>query len=180
VEVLNKSNYIYKSFNPFVANFSYKNNSGMLGGGLHFMNDELREWYVSVYQAADDRQAGMAQIGVLYPVQLSDIFNIPLNFHFGLDAALTVYEETTPEERPDPSFFSTLPLGFRYVHEMGELKVGPEAFYHLALLTSNNLDGKATYWRFGVNARYRFLHAGLFYNTGDLIQYPGFRLGFSF
>lgn len=180
VEVLNKSNYIYKSFNPFVANFSYKNAGQMLGGGLHFMNDELREWYVSAYRSDGNRIAGMGQFGVLYPVQLSDIFNIPLNFHFGLDAALTVYEETAPEVRPDPSFFSTLPMGFRYVHDMGNLKIAPEAFYHMALLTSKNYGEKATHWKFGVNARYRFLQAGLFYNTGDLIQYPGFRLGFTF
>lgn len=180
VEVLNKGNYIYRTFNPFVANFSYRNQTDMLGAGLHFMNDELREWYISVYQSTDDRTTGMGQFGVLYPVQFSDIFNVPLNFHFGLDAAVTVYEETAPGERPNPGFFSTLPMGLRYVHEMGELKIGPEAFYHLALLTSDNLEEKASYWRIGVNARYRFLHAGLFYNNGDLIRYPGLRLGFSF
>ncbi|MCB0737254.1 MAG: OmpA family protein [Bacteroidetes bacterium] len=180
IEVLNKSNYVYRTFNPFVANFSYRNQSDMLGAGLHFMNDDLREWYISAYQSTDDRVTGMGQFGVLHAVQLSDIFNVPLNFHFGLDAALTIYEETTPGERPNPGFFSTIPMGLRYVHDMGDIKIGPEAFYHMALLTSDNLEEKSTYWRFGVNARYRFLHAGLFYNTGDLIKYPGFRLGFSF
>lgn len=167
VETLSKSNYIYRSFNPYFRNFSFDSSPDLLGAGLHFMTEKLTEWYVGYYWGNDAGVAVMVDLGVLWTVHFSDIFNVPLNFHFGLDGAGIVYDEIRPDLRPDPNFFATLPVGLRYVQELGdELQLAPEFFYHIGLVSSENLGASASHWRIGLNARYRFLQGGVFYSDG--------------
>ncbi|MDW3194556.1 MAG: OmpA family protein [Cytophagales bacterium] len=179
-EKLDKSNYIFKGFNAHVQNFGFENSDqGSLGVGARLMNDKLRELYGNFYLVNPDGISGMANVGILYAIQLYDIVNLPINFHFGGDALAYAPEQGDSPEKPDPQWFVNVPVGLRYVHSFNDLKVGPELFYHINVLKSDGITDTPGHFRLGVNARWKLFHGGLFLNSGKFVNYAGFRAGIS-
>ncbi|MEM6641707.1 MAG: OmpA family protein [Bacteroidota bacterium] len=180
-EKLDKSNYVFKGFNAHIQNYGFDNIDGTSWGvGARFMNDELREIYGNFYFANPDGIDGMANLGILYAVQLYDIFNIPINIHFGADALGFKPAQNDDPERPDPRWFLNIPVGLRYVHNINDIYIGPEVFYNINVLKSDAFTESPGYFSLGVNARWKLFHGGVFLNSGNVVNFLGVRAGVSF
>lgn len=125
--------------------------------------------------------------GLLWTIQLTDVINLPITLHFGGDFNYMMREGTFANTLDSITGFFNLPIGIRYTYQLNEKTVlGSEFMYVLgqnvsAFKKPNGVDElNSKYMRFGINARWRFVQGGVFYNVGEAINYLGFRAGFAF
>ncbi|MCF8370838.1 MAG: OmpA family protein [Bacteroidales bacterium] len=172
---LDKSNYIYKSFNAHFLNYGYKNYGTMMGVGVNILARDLAEYHGEYYFMGPDSMKRQAGIGLLFPVKFDDIFNIPLSFHYGVDFNLLWAADKLNGE--DGWAFFNFPVGLRYSHNISDgFVVGPEFLYYFGHKIKS-FDTKSKYIHFGVNGRWKMFQGGLFFNKGDFVDYMGFRAG---
>ncbi|MFC2086202.1 OmpA family protein [Bacteroidota bacterium] len=189
-DMLDKSNYIYKTFNPYILNYGYDNTvaEGMLfGAGLLLMYDNLAELHAEYYFKGTDSLKLQIGLGGMLAVQLTDVINLPITLHAGIDMNIMGVKDTLPDGKSLGAVFFNLPLGIRYIYQLNDhTYLGPEFMYVLGhkvdAFTVQNEESKVNskYMRFGINARWRFIQGGVFYNMGEAINYPGFRVGLAF
>lgn len=173
--VLDKSNYIYKSFNAHVLNFGYNEYGSIMGAGLNIVVKDLAEYHGEYYFMGSESLKRQAGIGMLIPIKFDDVLNIPLSLHYGIDLNLVWAEEKFNDK--EGIGFLNFPVGLRYSHEISDdFVVGPEFLYYFGHKIKT-LDTKSKYMRFGVNARWKMFQGGLFFNKGDFVNYTGFRAG---
>ena len=73
-----------------------------------------------------------------------------------------------------------IPLGLRSVFNVGDFVLGPEAIYSIGVLKNTGLVNNASHLKFGVNARWKFVQAGVFKSIGKEIDFLGYRVGVTF
>ena len=72
--------------------------------------------------------------------------------------------------------------GFKNIEEInvGDFVLGPEAIYSIGVLKNTGLVNNASHLKFGVNARWKFVQAGVFKSIGKEIDFLGYRVGVTF
>jgi hypothetical protein len=116
-----------------------------------------------------------AGLGWLWTWQI--VKSIPLTFHFGVDANAMSRKGTFANSTDSAAVFFNVPIGMRYSYQLNEKTIiGPEFMYVLGHDVDQFAEN-SMYMRFGINARWRMLQGGVFYNTGKAINYLGFRAG---
>ncbi|NOZ46556.1 MAG: OmpA family protein [Chlorobi bacterium] len=186
VDEIDLDNYCYKTFNAHLLNFGYKDGGGsLLGAGVTFVREnDLREFHAEYYFKGSDSVKWQFGTGYLWTWQLTDLVYQPILLHAGLDFNLYGADSVFHGKEGIMGFF-TIPLGIRYNYVYDDdIIITPEFMYNLGYKVFETPDGqddiKTTYIRIGVNGRYKNFQGGLFYNSGKLVNYLGFRLGIAF
>lgn len=170
--------YIYKRFNPYLASYGTAPFGGSMGAGVAFVKESnLRELHFR-YNFVNPAQvsfSGTAEI--LWTIRAFS----PFHLHFGTELTLLGVQGT------DGLGYVNIPVGARYIFDVGGIVLGPEFIYSFQAVSSDNMGGEAgdlygssKYIRIGANARWKFIQGGLFFNKGDFVNYTGFRAGFAF
>lgn len=172
-----RDNHILKAFNVHLLNFGFKSDVGnYLGAGMNFVNTKLREFHLEYYFHTPDtsRKFGVGG-GWLWTAQLNSI-GVPLHFVYGIDGSFFDYKAAN-----ETKVYSVvnIPVGLRYITKVQDIILGPEFIYSFGL-TKPDGTNSGSFMKIGVNARWKAIQGGLFYNAGKLVNYPGFRAGFAF
>ncbi|KAA3609781.1 MAG: hypothetical protein D8M58_08955 [Calditrichaeota bacterium] len=170
---------IYGGWNIHLLNYGFKNADASLGVGIVTADDDLDEYHLEYYFDNPKGVSFMAGLGALYTVQFNDIFNINLNGLFGVDGKFYSVEVLKKDEG---RIFVNIPLGFRYIHNFDDLILGYDAIYNINVLKSEEIPNSLSpsNFRVGANVRWKVLQGGLFLNSGDFVDYFGFRAGVAF
>ena len=186
---------VFKSFNIHMMNKGYDFDEGeMLGVGMIFTRSKnLREIHLDGFFVGSDSTQWGARLGFRWFAQTNEYTGIPLSILLGLDLnVLSLRPSIIAGDNPTKSltgddevlFYADLPLGLRYTLDLASVILAPELHYafNIYALQSDDLDAKLKAGRFsvGANARWKFLNAGLFFNTGKVEDYLGWRVGLSF
>ena len=178
VDELNKSNYIYKSFNIHMLNYGYDNYDSMTGVGLTLMNDNLMEYHGEYYFLGGDNMKMQIGLGALWNFKLTELVHLPITIHYGADLNM-MFADSTIGTKEGWAFFN-FPVGLRYSYQLNDdVVIGPEIMYYFGHKISD-FETNSKYMRIGVNARWKFLQGGLFINKGDFVNYLGMRAGLAF
>ncbi len=178
-EEIELDNNIYDSWNLHVLNYGLKDADASLGVGFTTVDEDLDEYHLEYYFDNPKGFSFMAGGGALYTVQLNDIFNVNINALFGIDGQIYAVEVGNKDEG---RFLANIPLGLRYIHSVSDLILGYDAIYNINVAKSEEIPNSLSpsNFRVGANVRWNFLQGGLFLNSGDLVDYFGFRAGFTF
>lgn len=171
-------NNIYKRFNAHVLNLGFKIDKGnMLGAGITMVKkSNLRETHAEFYFKGTDTTAGGLGFGQLWTFQLN-MTGLPLTAIYGYEINLIAVKDG---EGSDMKAIGNIPIGFRYIKTIvHDVVIGPELAYSIGVLKPKDFANPG-YFRIGVNARWKFVQGGLFYNAGKFINYAGFRAGVAF
>jgi len=114
----------------------------------------------------------------LWQIKLHKLTGLNLNLGLGFDADFFSVHSTDIDD-PTAVGFITIPLGARYVHSIGDLKIGPEFYYNYGLSQPENWPG-STHIHIGSSIRWKLLQGGIFVNKGEEISYLGLRAGLAF
>lgn len=189
VDPIERNQYYLRAFSLHALDFGTKATGPTLGGGLSIVSRKFTEFHLEAYMPKttpdnDDigDMIGGARMGIIKNVQLTEAVGLPIFFGIGLDSYLFAFEDEMDTTNTLLPGLLTLPVGLRYVHQLGtNTVVSPEVFYNVGLLHSKVASfNKASWLRVGVNARWRFVQGGLFLNVGKVVNYPGFRVGLTF
>lgn len=174
--------YIFKSFNPYLLTYGTAPYGGASGAGVAFVKESnLREWHMSYNFNNSAPVDWSAQTQILWTIDAAS----PLHLHYGIDIGLIAAKRTNSsgEEYTGYSYLN-IPVGARYIMDIGGIILGPEFIYSFQALATDEIQNthgaKSKYWRLGVNARWKFVQGGLFINKGDFVNYTGLRAGFAF
>lgn len=181
-----KDNFVFKTFNPYIRNSNFEKqtiNSGVvyegggLGAGVSFVSEKLRETNFEYFFLNDDSIKWMGYFNFNYNWQFFKSLNLPLLTIFGINSHF--YPFTNTIDGRQGYIFLNVPVGLRYNLELADgLIVSPVFRYNFGLSRVHSLS--PTYWTVGVDARMKFLQGGISYNYGDFVKYLGFRAGFAF
>ena len=174
---VDRDNYIYKSFNPYLANFGYANRTtGDLGAGVVFLKkDNLREWHLQYNFSVADGLKWSGSTQWLFAVETG----LPVNLHYGIEMFAHQIDGGDNPDGSEVLGYLNIPVGLRYNMTVGDLILAPDVFVSFKALTSDGLPS-SRYFRTGINARWKLFQGGLFYNTGDFVKYTGLRAGLAF
>jgi len=178
-----KDNFILKTFNLSIVNWGYQPlGKNSLGAEASFVSKSLKENRFQYYFSNPDS----VKFGVGYNfLSNRQIKSSPILLCWGYEMKLMFGKSPNLTE---DRFFGhlSIPLGIRYLIDMNGIIIAPEAFYNVNVWTSRTkrsdgaFEDGAQYLRFGVNSRWKFVHAGVNYNLGPTVQFLGFRAGVSF
>jgi OOP family OmpA-OmpF porin len=170
-------NYIFKSFNPYVANFGYANRTtGDLGAGVVFMKKaNLREWHLQYNFSTADGIKWSASTQWLFAIQTG----LPVNLHYGIELFSSQIDGGDNPDGDQTQGYLNIPVGLRYNFNVGDIILAPDAFISFQALASDGMPS-SRYFRAGINARWKLVQGGIFYNTGDFVKYTGLRAGLAF
>lgn len=186
---------VFKKFNIHVMNKGYDFDEGeMLGVGMIFTKESnLREIHLDGFFKGSDSTQWGGRLGFRWFAQTNEFTGIPLSILLGLDFNVLSVRPSiiagNDAQLPLPTddqilFYADLPLGLRYTLDLAGIILAPELSYafNIYALQNKDLDAKLKAGRFsvGANARWKFLNAGLFLNTGKVENYLGWRVGLSF
>lgn len=166
---------ILKRFNIGLLNSSY-NASGMSQGAfITLVRDKknLAENQFEFYFSNPDSVKFGAGYTNLRNIQLKPIITLPINLLYGVE--LKYFQKEN-----NPLYHLNIPLGARVLFKVKEVVVGPEFIYSIGIVRNKDVMANVNHNRIGVNARWKFVHAGLFKATGSEINFWGYRLGLSF
>jgi len=184
-----RGDYIYGAFNMSAINFGFKNPNyeftPNLSSRFDFKGIELT-WVKENYKEARWRMYGLGSENTglgfghseLWTIRMHKLTSLNLNLQFGFDAdVFGVISDNS--NQMEAKGFLTIPVGIRYVHQLGALKIGPEIFYNHGIGSPENWPD-ATFLRIGSSVRWKIFQGGLFLNIGEEINYLGLRAGFAF
>ncbi|PKP23242.1 MAG: hypothetical protein CVU05_00345 [Bacteroidetes bacterium HGW-Bacteroidetes-21] len=183
-----RDNFVYKTFNPYLKNLSlaeqnvnganiYEGSS--LGVGVNFVSEKLRETTFEYYFVNDDSIKWMGYFNFNYNWQFFKSLDLPLLTIFGVNTHF--WQHTSNINGSDGAIILNMPIGFRYNIEISDdLYAAPMIKYSFGTSLKDINDVSSKYFTVGVDARYKFIQGGLNYNSGELIKYLGFRIGFAF
>lgn len=175
---LTTDNNIYKRFNAGLLNFEYNSLSSFQGVYLMGVNKtKLHENHFEFYAPKDDVKGGFGY-SHLHMITMKENLGLPVNLIIGLEAKGFYYKDTIND--PRVYWHGNVPLGLRFVFPVKKFTLAPEYIYNLGLLRNGDFMDGTTNRGFGITARYRFVHAGIYRHKGKEINYTGFRLGLSF
>ena len=166
---------ILKRFNIGLLNSSY-NASGMSQGAfITLVRDKknLAENQFEFYFSNPDSVKFGAGYTNLRNIQLKPIITLPINLLYGVE--LKYFQKEN-----NPLYHLNIPLGARVLFKVKEVVVGPEFIYSIGIVRNKDVMANVNHNRIGVNARWKFVHAGLFKATGSEINFWGYRVGLSF
>ncbi|MBP9187051.1 MAG: OmpA family protein [Bacteroidia bacterium] len=167
---------ILKTFSVSLLNHSYNSMGMSQGVSMTFVRDEnhLAENHLEYYFANPDSVKWGAGYTNIRSIQLGPTISIPLNILWGWETKLFYGSETS-------NFLHlNIPLGLRSVFNVGDFVLGPEAIYSIGVLKNTGLVNNASHLKFGVNARWKFVQAGVFKSIGKEIDFLGYRVGVTF
>lgn len=168
---------ILKKFNISLLNSSY-NSSGMsTGAAISFVRDKtsLVEHQLEYYFSNPDS----IKMGIGYTnlrnIQLKPVIGLPVNLLWGWE-----FKYFSDNAAGEALYNLNIPLGARVIFKVKDVIVGPEFIYSLGLSRNTSVMNNVNHNRIGVNARWKFIHAGLYKATGSEINFWGYRVGVSF
>jgi hypothetical protein len=184
-----RDQYIYGSFNISAINMGFKNPNYEWNP---LAVDKYTYWGIELNRVKENYKEGRWRLyglggpgtsyglghSQLWDIRLHKLTTLNLNLMFGFDADVYALSELDKYDYEAKGFL-TIPVGLRYVHELGSLKIGPEVFYNYGLLQPSGWPS-ATHLRVGSSIRWKFLQGGVFLNIGEEINYLGLRAGFAF
>lgn len=184
-----RDQYIYGSFNISAINMGFKNPNYEWNP---LAVDKYTYWGIELNRVKENYKEGRWRLyglggpgtsyglghSQLWDIRLHKLTTLNLNLMFGFDADVYALSELDNDDYEAKGFL-TIPVGLRYVHELGSLKIGPEVFYNYGLLQPSGWPS-ATHLRVGSSIRWKFLQGGVFLNIGEEINYLGLRAGFAF
>lgn len=176
------SDYIFGGFNAYVRNQAFKGGDASLGVGVNFVSEEFDELYAEYFFSTPKGVKWMANAGANYAYNVGSMFDLPLLLMLGAEGT---FWQTDPPAGTDAKLdlFMNVPVGFRYIMNISGFNLGYDLGYHIGVLKSENLKNSETnssYFRIGVNARWGMFQGGLFLNSGNFVDYFGFRAGITF
>lgn len=166
---------VLKRFSFGLLNSSY-NVSGMSHGAfITFVRDKrnLAENQLEFYFSNPDSVKFGAGYTNLRNVQLKPVISLPINLLYGVE--LKYFHQNI-----EPLYNLNIPVGARVVVKVKEVIVSPEFIYSIGLVRNTNVMANVNHRRIGVNARWKFVHAGLFKSSGSEINFWGYRVGLTF
>lgn len=174
--------YIFGGFNAYVKNQAFKGGDASLGVGVNFVSEEFDELYAEYFFSTPSGVKWMANAGANYAYDVGSLFDLPLLLMIGAEG--TFWQTEAPAGSDAKlDLFMNVPIGFRYIMNISGFNLGYDAGYHIGVLKSENLKNgsvNTSYFRLGVNARWGMFQGGLFLNSGNYIDYFGFRAGITF
>jgi len=184
-----RADYIYGGFNMSLLNFGFKNplqeqypltaaRWDMWGAELSRVKENYKEGRWRLYfNGSEGANFGIGH-SQLWQIKLHKLTGLNLNLGLGFDADFFSVHSTDIDD-PTAVGFITIPLGARYVHSIGDLKIGPEFYYNYGLSQPENWPG-STHIHIGSSIRWKLLQGGIFVNKGEEISYLGLRAGLAF
>lgn len=166
---------ILKRFNVGLLNSSY-NASGMSHGAFITLvrnKPNLAENQFEYYFSNPDSIKFGAGYTNLRSLQLKPLITLPINLLYGVE--LKYFHKEV-----NALYNLNIPLGARVLFKVKDVVVGPEFIYNIGLLRNKDFMANVNYNKIGVNARWKFVNAGVFKATGSEINYWGYRVGLSF
>jgi outer membrane protein OmpA-like peptidoglycan-associated protein len=188
-EFFSRKDYIYGGFNMSVLNFGFKNPNweftpngatrfDFMGAELTRVKENYKEGRWRVWGMGTDSSGLGFGHSQLWTIRLHELTTLNLNLQFGFDADIFgVVTDRTGEL--EAKGFLTIPVGMRYVHSLGSLKIGPEVYYNYGLWGPENWP-RASFLHIGTNVRWKIFQGGVFINRGPQISYLGLRAGLAF
>jgi outer membrane protein OmpA-like peptidoglycan-associated protein len=188
---IERSDFYFRSFNVHLLDFGTEPTGPFLGAGMTFVGEKLSEFHLEGYKGKTSEfgftpevgdMLGGGRIGWIGKWQLTEFTGLPIILGFGTDLYVLAFNDLMDTSNVELKGFFSIPLGISYNLNLGDnIVIGPELYYNLGIgKPSDDYFNNATWLRMGVNARYRFFQGGLFLNVGEVIRYPGFRIGFAF
>lgn len=177
------SNEILGGFSLHLLNFGTSaDDFSFTGAGLHFDMGEGDEFFMHYYFSVPENVAWGAGLGLNYFWNFYDLIGHDISLLYGIDANFWQNDIKIGSTviNDDVQLYMDIPVGLRYKHELAGFTLGYDVVYNIEGLKSETLTPSASYLRLGVNARWGMFQGGLFINTGDLVDYMGFRLGVTF
>lgn len=169
---------ILGGFSASILNFGLDNTDDALGVSLIYTSEDLDETHLEYYFSTPTGMDWLAGAGYIMTVQFNDIFNINLNWLMGVESKFWSVKVLNEDK---VQYYINLPIGFRYIHKISDFTLGYDAIYDIGLTASDDpAEIKPSYLRLGANARYGMFQGALHLNSGDDINYFGFRLGVTF
>ncbi len=169
--------YIWKGMNVHLLNYGFNNlDGGFLGVGLNLVGDR-DEYYAEYFFSSPEGIKWLAGAGLLYNMSLEWLANLDLNFMYGADIRAYNIEVFSDSKT---YFYGNVPLGLRYVHNISGIALAADVIYNLGVFKSEEITSNVSFMKIGVGARWNMLQAGLYVNSGDVVDYFGFRLGVGF
>lgn len=184
-----RQDYIYGGFNMSMLNFGFRNPMqeqfpltaerwNMWGVELSRVKENYKEGRWRLYfNGSEGANLGLGH-SQLWQIKLHKLTGLNLNLGLGFDADIFSVNRTNPDEA-DAVGFLTLPLGIRYVHSLGDLKIGPEFYYNYGVAQPSDWPS-STHIHIGSSVRWKLLQGGVFLNMGEEINYLGLRAGLAF
>lgn len=188
-DFFSRKDYIYGGFNISALNFGFKNPNweftpnfaerfDFYGVEFNRVKENYKEGRWRVWGMGSDSSSLGFGHSQLWTIRLHELTTLNLNLHFGFDAdVFGVVADNTGELAAKG--FLTIPVGVRYVHSLGALKIGPEVFYNFGLAGPDNWP-KPWFIHIGSNVRWKVFQGGIFINKGEEISYLGLRAGLAF
>ena len=178
-----KSDYIYKFFNPGVQNFSYKDYPVILGANVRFVNRKkfedkgrTKEFDFAYYTKNDSIKWGMGLQWFNFK-SFKKTTSLPIGMVWGLETKLFAVVDTG-----NTRAYLGVPLGLRGLININDFVLSPDVYYHIHLATSKiekDAGNKSGYLVVGANVRWKLFNAGAHLNIGKHINYFGLRAGIS-
>ncbi|MBI1183914.1 OmpA family protein [bacterium] len=188
-DYFDRKDYIYGGFNISAINFGFKNPNweftpnnterfDFWGVELNRVKQNYKEGRWRLYGKGSQGTGLGFGNSMLWDIRLHKLTSLNLNLHFGYDLDVFGVIADNTNELKAKGFFN-IPVGLRYVHQLGALKIGPELFYSYGLFQPDNWP-KSTYLRLGTSLRWKVFQGGIFINKGAEISYLGLRAGLAF
>ncbi|WP_277028976.1 OmpA family protein [Thermaurantimonas aggregans] len=184
-DVIPYGHYIYKTLNLSYMNMEIVPN-GLLSIGsftglqLNMSAGSFLETHLTYYLGGSNLDWG-ANLSQLFKINIGKIVRLPLQAMAGYRIDYFNLTDVTPlgNDKEHQGFIS-FPVGLRYNLAFSEnFIIAPEYLINLNGFTSDEI-GTARYTSIGIQARWKFLHGGLFMNRGAVINFSGFKVGVSF
>jgi len=177
------SNSILNSFSIHLLNFGTSaDNFSFTGAGLHWDMGEGDEFFMHYYFSVPDNVKWGAGMNLNYFWGFYDWFGHDISLLYGLDANFwqNDFQVAGVTINEDIDWYLDVPVGLRYKHQIAGFTLGYDLAYNIDVAKSEKITSSTSYLRLGVNARWGMFQAGLFINSGDVVDYTGFRLGVTF
>ncbi|OFX59511.1 MAG: hypothetical protein A2046_11965 [Bacteroidetes bacterium GWA2_30_7] len=181
-----KDDYIYKGFNVGIENFDYIYTPMLLGVNMRFVRRRNFDdnGIASEHNFAYFLKSGNTNWGFGYQyfnfIGFKEKTGLPVGLLWGLETKMFSLKDTASSTQARGYF--GIPLGARGLINLGGIVLSPDAYYHIAIVSSEaerKLGKKVNYLVLGANVRWKIFYGGAHLNLGKSINYFGFRAGIS-